>query len=89
MRLLIAAFFVALAMPAFASCAPPVAVGSVPEQIDNQTAALICQQGELKAVSDAQSRQLQIEAELQQQRIMLEQELKIQQQLVALNAQTP
>ena len=89
MRLLLAAIIVAFATPAFASCAPPVAVGTVPEQISNQTAALICQQGELKSLSDAQSRQRDLEAQLQQQRIMLEQELKMQQQLAALNAQTP
>lgn len=90
MRSIVILLLVAFAAtPAVAACAPPVAVGTVPEQISNQTAALICQQGELKAMADAQSRQLQLDAELNQQRIMLEQELKMQQQLSALNAQTP
>lgn len=89
MRSLLAVLLIAVATPVFAACAPPVAVGTVPEQISNQTAALICQQGELKAMSDAQARQLQLDAQLHQQQIMLEQELKMQQQLAALNVQTP
>jgi hypothetical protein len=89
MRFFLIVAFAALATPALAYCPPPVAVGTVPEQITDQTAALICQQNELRAFSDAQNRQLQLDAQLREQQIMLEQELKLQQQLATLNAQTP
>ena len=84
--LVLAACLALAATPALAYCPPPLAVGSVPEQISDQTAALICQQNELREYSSAQSRQLELDAQLRQQQIMLEQQLKLQQQL---NAQIP
>ena len=71
MRPLLVAAFAVLATPALAYCPAPVAVGSVPEQIADQTAALICQQNELRAFSEAQSRQLQLDAQLREQQICL------------------
>jgi len=84
---LLATLFATLASPAFAFCAQPAAVGTVPEEIAAQTDALICQQNELKSMADAQAREVQLQSQLQTQQIEIEQELKLeqQQQLTALN----
>lgn len=71
--------------PAVAACYTS-GVGDVPTQLAAQTAQLLCQQDELKAMGDAQFRQLQLEAQLRQQQILLEEQLKFERQMAALSA---
>ena len=87
----IALLFIALASPVFAFCAPPAAVGPVPDEIAAQTDALICQQNDLEAMADAQARDTQLQSELQSQQIQIEAELRAQQQqeLATLELQQP
>lgn len=83
----LAALLAGLASPAFASCYA-VAVGTVPEELQSQTDALLCAQREMQQDSAAQVRQVQIDAQLQEQQVLLQQQLALeqQQQLAALNA---
>jgi hypothetical protein len=81
----LAAAFAVSASPALALCYSP-AVGDVPTQLAAQTAQLLCEHDELKAMGDAQFRQLQLEGQLKQQQILLEEQLRFEQQMAALSA---
>ena len=83
--ILFAMAILGIVQPALAACYTS-GVGDVPTQLAAQTAQLLCQEEELKAMGDAQFRQLQLDAQLHQQQILLEQQLKFEQQMAAFTA---